>query len=133
MKTHLLLIDDDDDEREIFIAALVETGMAFKFSFITDTDYALRRLKYMSPDFIFMDFNMPGMNGIECLTKIKTCFPNFTTPVIVYSTSIYTIMEKALEAGATACLKKTNTIPQLAKILKNIMLPIKQTNQFVYN
>ncbi len=41
------------------------------------------------PDYIFIDLNMPLMNGIQCLQEIKQLPAYAAIPVIIYSTSSY--------------------------------------------
>ena len=79
-------------------------------------------IRFSPPDFIFLDFNMPKMNGIECLKKIRKLSPDPNLCVIMYSTEINYILQKALEEGANGCLKKTATIQALSTVLKDFFV-----------
>ncbi|GAC1704190.1 MAG: hypothetical protein NVS9B7_03710 [Flavisolibacter sp.] len=54
------------------------------------------------PDLIFLDINMPGCDGFECLKKIKKSSPSYKdVPVIMYTTtSSVESIAKAYSLGA---------------------------------
>jgi len=52
-----------------------------------------------------VDYNMPGLNGIETVSEIKRQFPRLSV-VMMTSTPDGAIAERARVAGATAFLKK---------------------------
>ena len=72
-----------------------------------DAEKAADELPAWQPDIIIMDINLPGMNGIECIKKVKTLCPK--SQFIMFT--IYEDDEKvfeALTAGASGyLLKKT--------------------------
>ena len=73
-------------------------------------------------DFIFIDINMPKMDGLECLSKIKKIKKLENVPMIIYSTgSDSVIKNKAMKLGAANCITKTTSITSLTEILKTIL------------
>ena len=70
-KKNLLLIDDDDDELEIFTVALNELNIPHNCTCAKDPLQAIQILKGNCFDFIFLDINMPKMNGFELLENIR--------------------------------------------------------------
>ena len=74
MDKQVLLVDDDIDDHEIFCMALENLENCYKCIFAKDGIEALEILKneeIFIPDIIFLDLNMPRMNGIDCLYEIK--------------------------------------------------------------
>ena len=71
MEKTVLLVDDDIEEHEIFKLALSKFNEDIQFVSALNGIYALNILKQASPDWIFLDINMPGMNGIDTLYEIK--------------------------------------------------------------
>jgi len=123
MKKYILLIDDDKDELEIFSEALDEIKVQMSCIQSTSATAALSLLNYLVPDCIFLDIKMPGMNGFECLEEIKKIESLSDVPVILYSNWVTEeTSEKAIEAGAAACIKKPDEINALAKVLEGIFL-----------
>ena len=70
-KNIILLIDDDEDEHEIFLSALKNTDRTFDFISADSCETALDILNKLEPDYIFIDVNMPRINGMICLERIK--------------------------------------------------------------
>jgi CheY-like chemotaxis protein len=121
MKPHLLLVDDDRDELAILSDALKETGNDCKCTWATSPHQALDMLHYLHPDFIFMDYNMPKMNGIECIAKIREIKRCDNIPVILYSSELSdTLIKLAQENGAQFYLRKTSDSASLNRQLQMI-------------
>ena len=60
---------------------------------------AISLLGYLAPDYIFLDLNMPGMDGLKCLDEIKKTKELHNVPVILYSHCITDdTYKKAFEA-----------------------------------
>ena len=70
----ILLVDDDSDDQLLFQEALSEADSAITFQSACNGIDALEKLNsegYNLPDLIFMDVNMPKMNGLELLEVIR--------------------------------------------------------------
>ena len=66
---------------------------------------ALKQIASGKFDLVFLDYNMPGLNGVETLAEIKRQYPNLHV-VIMTSTADDALAERARRAGAAAFLKK---------------------------
>jgi CheY-like chemotaxis protein len=90
-KTILIIDDDDDDDdRELFSDAINEVDSAIQYVAVKNGEEALTLLKDKNtalPDYIFLDLNMPRMNGKQCLAEIKKDERLRFIPVIIYSTT----------------------------------------------
>ncbi len=87
----LLLVDDDLDDQMLFLDAIKEIDPAIRVTTAVNGVDAIKTLaeNQVSPDYIFVDLNMPLMNGIQCLQEIKKLPDHAHVPVIIYSTSSY--------------------------------------------
>jgi CheY-like chemotaxis protein len=122
MTREVLLIDDDLDELEVFSEALHSIDKNIKCTQAKNLEEALQFLSDTSPEFIFIDFNMPKSNGFDCLAELKKINRLSDSKVILYSNHINDeISEKAAELGAFRCIKKPNMISVLAQKLKEIV------------
>jgi CheY-like chemotaxis protein len=84
------LADDDEDDRMLFSEALMEINPSIKCIMAKNGEEALFLLTnglFELPDYIFLDLNMPVMNGLRCLAEIKKSAQLKNIPVVVYSTS----------------------------------------------
>ena len=118
------IIDDDMDDREMFEIAVKGLDRGIEIHSATDCSAALSRLKADSsfvPDIIFLDLNMPGMNGKECLPELKKLAWLSDIPIIIYTTSSTQKDKKdTLALGASDFLTKETTIHQLRNSLTTI-------------
>ena len=119
----ILLIDDDDDDQFIFLTALENVAPG---SHCDISNNALEAFQFLhtraeTPDMIFLDLNMPLMNGFEFLIIIKSD-PRFTLiPVVIFSTSDNPEDQtRAKELGAVQFITKTADIELLKKDLRHI-------------
>lgn len=83
------LIDDDEDDRDFLEMALKEVDPGIRLLFSNNADDALKKLKAGDrvPDIIFLDLNMPRIDGWECLKLLKETDRLKNVPVIIFSTS----------------------------------------------
>ncbi|GAB2812882.1 response regulator [Ferruginibacter profundus] len=119
------IADDDPDDRELFIEALHGIDEFCKCIIAFDGEEALSKLineMVHLPDFIFLDLNMPRINGKECLSRIKNNHKLKHIPVIIYSTSAEKKdIEETLQLGAAFFLQKPNRFDELLRALHNII------------
>jgi signal transduction histidine kinase len=64
-----LLVDDENDFRQILAKRLNRRGIRVREA--DRGEKALRMLEEMTADIVVLDVKMPGMDGIECLKRIK--------------------------------------------------------------
>ena|SRR5687767_504575 len=123
MEKIILLIDDDQDELEIFEEALKPLPVTFSCKQALDLDEALVILKTLAPDYIFIDYNIPRTNGLECLKELKKINLPSHVKFIIYSNFIdEKTYSQAVALGAFCCMKKPSHTSELTEHLKNILI-----------
>ncbi len=80
-------------------------------------DKALVLWQQELPDVILMDMVMPGMDGLETTRKVLEQYPSVKI-IILTSFTKDTMVQDALEAGATSYLLKDSSIDQLAEAIR---------------
>lgn len=121
MNTLIFLIDDDEDEKEIFEGALNEAGVHCDFVYFGCVEKALNMLRWVSPDFIFIDMNMPVINGLEGISRIRKMERMNGVSLIMYSNGISEkLSAEAKKLGALTCIKKPNTVNELTNIFSRL-------------
>ena len=122
MKKVLLLADDDIDDRELFCEALEFIDPSIICHLAVDGKEVFQILsnnELVKPQLIFLDINMPGMDGWQCLSRLKETSEYRDIPVLVYSTSVrQTDANTAIELGALCFFAKPNSFSELKNILK---------------
>jgi CheY-like chemotaxis protein len=120
----ILLVDDDEDDHEIFLTAVEHLSDAAQCFTLTDANQALTKLsaKEIEPDVIFLDLNMPIMNGQQFLEKIKKNDQLKHIPVIIFSTSSHpATIELTKGLGAHDFITKPNRLIELVDLLKPLI------------
>jgi CheY-like chemotaxis protein len=120
----IVVVDDDPDDIDLFKEAISETGSSYKCYVANNGKDLLLQFASGSiddPDIIFLDVNMPEMNGWECLMKLKGDRKLRDIPVLMYSTSsALRDAEKALQLGALGFYEKPHTYTHLRDFLRQL-------------
>jgi CheY-like chemotaxis protein len=115
----ILLIDDDHDDQLFFLDAIRDIDATITCEVANDGIEGIEKLKSETlPDLIFLDLNMPYMNGFDFLLLIRKEQRYDHIPVIIFTTSSHQRdIDTSRELGAKAFLTKPNNFNELAKKL----------------
>lgn len=122
---NIFLADDDEDDRSLFKLAFDETKLNSNLSLFKSgnelMDY-LNRDDLKLPHILFLDLNMPGKTGAQCLAEIKAN-PKFRNmSIAIYSTSnSEKDIEDTLSGGANIYIHKPNDFQKLKQIIKHVL------------
>jgi CheY-like chemotaxis protein len=120
----ILLVDDDEDDQLLFLDAMREIDKSIICCVANDGLEAILSLHTKSPvpDLIFLDLNMPKMNGYQCLAQIKKEMMFKEIPVVIYTTSrIESDRDRTLKMGASYFLTKPSDFSELIEELTRIL------------
>ena len=116
------LIDDDVDDQEIFCTVLEAVAPSCYCVTAVNGQVALEMLKAgnVSPDIIFLDLNMPLMNGHRFLQEINQLKILPEVPIVVLTTSADANTKSTmLESGAKEFITKPDKFSEWEKVLKD--------------
>ena len=113
----ILVVDDDEAMRMTLAELLGYEG--FDVTTAIDGHQGVEMATANRFDLIFMDFMMPGINGVEALRRIKEVSP--ATIVIMVTAYSGGLVEQALEEGAYAVLYKPFDFDLLTSILRTTL------------
>ena len=119
----ILLAEDDEDDIFIFEQALLEIGYPVDLKVVRDGSDVMEQLSNdIPPDLVFLDINMPKVNGIECLQIIKRSVGLPHVPIIFLSTNASGILiEEVKTTGAQGYIAKPNSIYNLILVLTSVI------------
>src|SRR5450755_2970014 len=112
----ICIVEDLKELREGLVNLLAIDERFYMMEAFGDAETAVQQLYRWQPDVVIMDINLPGMNGIECIKKVKTSLPH--TQFMMFT--IYESDEKvfdALVAGASGYLLKKTPLPKIPEAL----------------
>ncbi len=123
----ILLIDDNRDHANILQWVFQKTGRRDEFTYFGDGMSALAYLKEQAdnqnghPDLIFLDFNLPRLDGREVLRMLKAEEITKSIPVIIVSSSERDEdVRRAYELGASSYVSKSEILEDVTPMLKSI-------------
>jgi CheY-like chemotaxis protein len=120
----LFLVDDDMDDHEIFKSALAKVDSDLTLLTASNGYEALDFLSTTGnlPDYIFVDLNMPRMDGFQFLKEIKQTDTLKNIPVIIYSTSCNPAdIAKTKQLGAISFVTKPSRFSDLCNLLQSLI------------
>jgi two-component SAPR family response regulator len=82
----IVYVDDDEDDFFLFKKAVNEISDRYSVLHADTSENLFELIKVIKPAFIFLDSDMPIMNGVDCLKIIRSAQKYDGIPVIIYST-----------------------------------------------
>ncbi len=101
----VVVVEDDSNLRKTMLAFINRSPDYCCAGTFADGESALAGIPALKPDLVLMDIGLPGMSGIECVSRLKSIIP--ATPIImltVYDAGDY--LFDSLKAGASGYLLK---------------------------
>jgi DNA-binding NtrC family response regulator len=105
LPNRVLVVDDSLTMRSIVRKILLASRFRLELFEAQEGADALRQIASGKFDLVFLDYNMPGLSGVETLAEIKRQCPDLHV-VIMTSAADGDVAERARRAGAAAFLKK---------------------------
>ena len=106
----VLLIDDDPAARRLFGGLLAKAvGCVFAVDEASSALTGPERIQAARPDCVLLDYDLPDLDGIEFLARLRASLPRPPPEIMLTSGGEEHIVRAALEAGACDYLVKTTT------------------------
>jgi CheY-like chemotaxis protein len=121
---NIVIIDDDDDDSDLLREAIQQVRPDANCFIVQSGSEAMESLthnKIPLPDLIFLDLNMPRINGVQCLRQLKGHPELSSVPVAIY-TSSKSSEERAetLKLGATYFFTKPSSFRGMCGIITDL-------------
>ena len=113
-------IVEDNDQLRGTLARVINRADGFRcLSQYPDAEAAVEALPRDRPDVVLMDINLPGMNGVECVRRLKQLAPDS----LVIMLTVYEDTENifnALAAGASGYLLKRTPRAEVLDAIREV-------------
>ncbi len=119
MEIHALVVDDSGIMRKMVMRSLKQADLAtFTFTEAGDGKDALEKFDPKTIDMLFVDWNMPNMNGIDLIRRIRATEKHHTPIVMITTESTMGKMDEAMsEVNVDKYIAKPFTAEGLQKRL----------------
>lgn len=124
-KTTILIVDDDRNTREGLFRAL---KFSYNVFLAQDASTALSICSQNEIDLILSDVRMPGLNGMELLSEVKSKYPNIIFILLTAYGSVETAVA-AMKAGAFDFLTKPVNLDHLDILIERAIKTKKLTHE----
>lgn len=119
---NIWLADDDEDDHLVFEDAINEVLPGVTLIHFFNGEVVLQQLEKERPDILFLDINMPLMDGTSCLKLIREKPQFHRLPIVVYSVSRQPLdITSSYGFGATLYLIKPPSHEKLVMNLKMLL------------
>jgi len=120
----ILYAEDDIDDYNFFVETLHEINQHAECINAINGINTLEVLEQLtaSPDIIFLDINMPAMDGKACLKTLKNDLRFRSIPVFIYTTGASpSDIAHCKQLGAKDFILKPNTVTEARRILEDVL------------
>ena len=125
MNSIIFIADDDIDDLDFFCDAVEEIDSTIRCITAMNGEEALKKLNnplVPVPDFIFLDLNMPRLDGKKCLREIKKIDRLNNVPVIIYTTSkLDNDVSEMRKLGAVHFITKPSRLSDLREVISFVL------------
>ena len=116
----LVSIVEDNDQLRGTLAKVITRADGFRFvSDYANAEDALADLPKAKPDVVLMDINLSGMNGVECVRKLKALLPQIQVMMLTVYEDTENIFN-ALAAGANGYMLKRTPTKELIEAVREV-------------
>ncbi len=112
---NILIVEDNQDLAAALKAGIEEEGYAV--SIANSAEQAFTALEQSDFDMLFMDVKLPGMDGINAMTRILKSKPR-TRIVVMSGYKIETLLQEALSRGAVSILQKPFSVEKALELIR---------------
>jgi DNA-binding NarL/FixJ family response regulator len=115
MRARFLIVDDSELVRKSLRAVLRANPDWEVCGEAADGESAVELFKELHPNIVILDFQMPGINGIETARRMSEIAP--TVPIVLFTQHASSDLERhAREVGIRSVVSKTNAFPMVGMI-----------------
>ncbi len=117
-----LLLLAEDNEANINSISSYLNAKGYRISVARNGQEAINQAVALSPDLILMDIQMPGMDGIEAMKRIRQIPELVSTPIVALTAlAMESDHERCLAAGANQYLSKPVKLKQLTITIQELL------------
>jgi DNA-binding NarL/FixJ family response regulator len=113
------IVEDNDDMRESVAQVLNQTPGVQCMNTYASAEAAVRDLPAQRPDVALVDINLPGMNGIECVSRLKARLPRLQVLMLTRYEQSDMIFD-SIRAGASGYLLKHTPADELIRAVEQV-------------
>lgn len=118
-KPNRILVVDDSSQMRNLLGRLLAGEDCKVVGELSSGDTLMAAVESLMPDIVFLDYNLPGRNGLDLLKELRDFFPEVAVVMITgeVESSLY---NRAVEMGTAGFLTKPFTQDQFSDMMKQV-------------
>lgn len=113
----IMIVDDEPQVAEVLAKSLMRQG--HRTTVVHSGEDALRALAHSSPDAMFLDVSMPGMNGLDVMAEVRRRKPSLAVVVITGNATPEEI-EDVRRLGAVDVIQKPSALTHYHRAIERL-------------
>lgn len=118
-ETQVILVVEDEETISDFIVRFLEQETPYKALSVPNAIQALELVDTIKPDLFMLDYQLPGINGLELFDRLHAMQGLEEVPALMFSAN--TLPQKALQERHIPFLKKPFDLNDLLQIVEKLM------------
>lgn len=114
----ILLVDDDSEFVDPITFWLKNKG--YNATQVYSGKSAIEAIKKSMPDMVFLDINMPGMDGLETLAEIRKISQSLPV-VMITAYGTRTRLKEAKKHGISGFFPKNSELTDIIKLIETVL------------
>ena len=116
---HIMVVDDEAPIRDWLVYCIQKCEAASSVTSAVNGEEAYRRILEQKPNVVFTDIRMPGMDGLELMSKVRDILP-FTVFIILTNYAEFSYAKQAISLGREYILKSEMRSSDIQRIVAEI-------------
>ncbi len=112
----IVIVEDETWLREDLVKKINATQEFLCVNSFRTAEEALEKISTNEPDVVLMDINLPGMDGVECVRRLRVKLPQVKYLMLTVYSESDKIFDSLLAGASGYLLKRTNTAELLEAI-----------------
>jgi len=120
---NIIIIDDDQEDCELLEQAIGEVLPSASCTVFNNAEFALSKLRDIAfeSDIVFLDLNMPRMDGLQFLEVVREQEHLKNVPIIIFSTSPLIEVSKSRLLNVTGMVEKPESFEALVSRVREVL------------
>ncbi len=110
----ILIVDDEEHIRSLMESYLTKQG--FTTYLAQNGEEAFEIITIKKPDLIFLDIQLPGMDGVVILKEVKKKYPDIAV-IMISGNATEEIAKETLEIGAFEYINKPVDLDKVSEVI----------------
>lgn len=125
VNTQVILVVEDEETISDFIVRVLEEETPYKALSVANAIQALELVDVIKPDLFMLDYQLPGINGLELFDRLHAMQELEAVPALMFSADAFSekVLQQSLQERHITFLMKPFELDYLLQVVENLLTP----------